>query len=129
ACGIEFLDRGVYNYEAQHPPLARVALALGPYFSGVRSIGLPSMWDEGNALLGKGDDYTRILSLARAGILPFFWLASLAVFLWANRVAGRLAALVAVLLFTTTPPVLAHAGLATTDMAITPSCFSPFMQR
>jgi len=119
ACGIEFLDRGVYNYEAQHPPLARVALALGPYLSGVRSIGLPSMWDEGNALLGKGDDYTRILSLARAGILPFFWLASLAVFLWANRVAGRLAALVAVLLFTTTPPVLAHAGLATTDMAIT----------
>lgn len=119
ACGIEFLDRGVYNYEAQHPPLARVALALGPYFSGVRSIGLPSMWDEGNALLGKGDDYTRILSLARAGILPFFWLASLAVFLWANRVAGRLAALVAVLLFTTTPPVLAHSGLATTDMAIT----------
>jgi hypothetical protein len=24
ACGMEWLDRGVYTYEAQHPPLARI---------------------------------------------------------------------------------------------------------
>src|SRR5947209_12222890 len=41
ACGMEWLDRGVYRWEAQHPPLARVAAALGPYLLGVRSQGTP----------------------------------------------------------------------------------------
>ena len=27
ACGMEYLSKGVYRYEAQHPPLARVAAA------------------------------------------------------------------------------------------------------
>src|SRR5947209_14951693 len=39
ACGMEWLDQGVYRWEAQHPPLARVAAALGPYLLGVRSQG------------------------------------------------------------------------------------------
>ena len=28
ACGMEWLDKGSYTYEPQHPPLARVAGAL-----------------------------------------------------------------------------------------------------
>src|SRR5690348_6182206 len=39
ACGMEWLDRGVYRYEAQHPPLARMAAAIGPYLMGKRSQG------------------------------------------------------------------------------------------
>src|ERR1041385_1191334 len=35
-CGMEWLDLGSYTYEAQHPPLARVAAALGPYLMGRR---------------------------------------------------------------------------------------------
>jgi hypothetical protein len=31
ACGMEWLDKGVYQWEPQHPPLARVATALDPY--------------------------------------------------------------------------------------------------
>jgi 4-amino-4-deoxy-L-arabinose transferase-like glycosyltransferase len=58
------------------------------------------------------------MSLARLGILPFFPLASLFVFLWARKCAGDVAGLIATFLFTTAPPVLTHAGLATTDMAI-----------
>jgi hypothetical protein len=69
--------------------------------------------------LGSGQHYQRILTLGRLGILPFFWIASLVVFLWAGRCAGPLAALIATLLFTTLPPVLAHSGLITTDMALT----------
>src|SRR3954466_10154195 len=29
--GMEWLDKGTYTWERQHPPLARVASALGPY--------------------------------------------------------------------------------------------------
>src|ERR1700688_3894473 len=31
ACGMQWLANGVYRLEPQHPPLARVAAALGPY--------------------------------------------------------------------------------------------------
>src|SRR5579872_827466 len=39
ACGMEWLDKGTYTWEAQHPPVARVATAIGPYLLGVRSQG------------------------------------------------------------------------------------------
>jgi hypothetical protein len=30
ACGMEWLSKGTYHYEDQHPPLSRIAVALGP---------------------------------------------------------------------------------------------------
>src|ERR1019366_7931793 len=57
--------------------------------------------------------------LARLGVLPLFVLACGMVFLWGNRAGGPLAGLVATFLFTTVPPVLAHAGQVTTDLAAT----------
>jgi hypothetical protein len=119
ACGMEWLDKGVYTYEPQHPPLARVFAALGPYLSGRRTEGKKSFWVEGLTILYHGNQYQRNLSLARLGILPFFWIAALVVYFWARRYAGETEAAIAVLLFTFLPPVLAHAGLATTDMALT----------
>jgi hypothetical protein len=118
AAGLELLDRGTYTYETQHPPLARIAAALGPYLSGSRSQGQPDMWNEGRAILYSGNT-TRTLFLARLGMLPFFLLACAGLWTWTRRVAGESEALVAVALFTLSPPVLAHAGLATTDMAFT----------
>src|SRR6516165_12170930 len=38
ACGLEYLSKHVYRYESQHPPLARAAMALGPYLAGIRLI-------------------------------------------------------------------------------------------
>jgi hypothetical protein len=117
AAGMEWLSAGKYLYEDQHPPLARVMGALGPYLAGERWHGGPDSYREGYRILGHDAHYDRILSLGRAGILPFFWIASAVVFLWALRTAGPGAALGATLLFTTLPPVLAHSGLITTDMA------------
>src|SRR5580704_1147981 len=37
ACGMEWLDKKVYRYEPQHPPLARVMTAIGPYLAGEHS--------------------------------------------------------------------------------------------
>jgi hypothetical protein len=116
---MEWLDKGVYTYEPQHPPLARVFAALGPYLSGRRTEGKKSFWAEGLTILYHGNQYQRNLSLARLGILPFFWIAALVVYFWARRYGGEAEAAIAVFLFTFLPPVLAHAGLATTDMALT----------
>jgi 4-amino-4-deoxy-L-arabinose transferase-like glycosyltransferase len=120
--GMEWLDHGTYAGDTSHPPLARVLSAAAVYLDGARYIPADSALDEGLKLLGRDAHYDRVLSLARMGILPFFWLASAAVFWWAWRVGGGMAAVAATLLFTTTPPVLAHAGLVTTDMAATAMC-------
>jgi len=121
AAGMAWIDRGTYQAYFpgfEHPPLSRIAVALGLYLNGIRSAGLENFWDEGNAILHEGDTYSRNLALARAGILPFFVLAALVVWRWSQTLFGTPAALFATLLFTTLPPVLAHAGLATTDMPL-----------
>jgi hypothetical protein len=123
ACGMEWLDRGTYTCEPQHPPLARISAALGPYLSGIRSQGVAttdiySQPLEGIAILYAGNHYDRTLALSRLGLLPFFWVACAVVYCWGLRI-GRSVALASLLLFTLLPPVLAHAGLATTDMALT----------
>jgi Dolichyl-phosphate-mannose-protein mannosyltransferase len=124
ACGMEWLDKGVYQWEYQHPPLSRIAVALGPYLSGIRSQGVPrldgySRSYEGDAILYYGHHYDRTLALARLGVLPFFWVACWVVFAWGRRYFGAAIAALALLLFTFEPTVLAHAGMATTDMALT----------
>jgi 4-amino-4-deoxy-L-arabinose transferase-like glycosyltransferase len=119
AAGMEWLEGGRYTYENQHPPLARVLGAIGLHLAGSRWSHGPEMYFEGYHLLGYNHRYAHNLFYARLAMLPLFWIASLVVFLWTSRIAGGAAAFVATLLFTTTPAVLGHAGLATTDMAVT----------
>jgi 4-amino-4-deoxy-L-arabinose transferase-like glycosyltransferase len=124
ACGMEWLQYGKYTFETQHPPLARVAAALGPYLIGARvKAGLkPDSMEvplEGSQILYRGHRYDLTLALARLGILPFFWLACFVVYWWTRRQYGALTAVVALFLFSFVPPVLAHGGLATTDMPLT----------
>jgi 4-amino-4-deoxy-L-arabinose transferase-like glycosyltransferase len=76
------------------------------------------MWREGNEILHAQSRYSRNLALARLGVIPFFLLAIAVVWVWTRRLYGESAALVAVLLFTTLPPVLGHAGMATTDVPL-----------
>ena len=124
ACGMEWLDRGTYQWGSEHPPLARVAAALGPYLLGSRWHEISHQNDEwiireGLDILYDGHEYDRKLALARLGILPFFWFACAVVYLAGERYFGRTAGVLALFLFSFLPPVLAHAGLATTDMALT----------
>ncbi len=118
AAGMEYLGTGRYLYHDENPPLARVFSAVGPFLAGERFHPGPAAHLEGDRILGSGDHYDRVLAFARAGTLPFFWAASLVVFLWGLRAGGPAAALAAAALFTTIPPVLALAGIANTDMAL-----------
>ncbi len=117
AAGMEWLDRGTYTYETQHPPL-RAVFAVGPYLHGIRSSGEETIWAEGNRILYAQDHYGRNLSAARVGALPFFLILGLAVWSWSKELFGPGIALVAVALVSTQPVVLAHAGVATTDILL-----------
>lgn len=117
ACGMEWLDRGEYQYELQHPPLAPVAEAAGPWLGGYHSIGLPSTLLEGNAILQERGDYLGALRRARAGNLLFYGVACLFLYLLARRCFGEAVAAWSTVLFAQLPPIIGHARLATTDMA------------
>ena len=100
-------------------PLPNAAAAAFPYLAGLRSGGLSGTDSAGNAILRSAGSYLRNLTLARIGILPFFVLAAGVIWAWARRLFGYRTALASVFLFCALPPILGHAGLATTDMAIT----------
>jgi len=119
ANGMQWLEQHKYTYEPQHPPLARVMGALLPRLMGAHGYRMKSEWDEGLAILSRSGDMDRTLALARAGILPFFWLLCWVTYASARWIYGASAAVFSVFLLTMTPSILAHAGLATTDMALT----------
>ena len=120
AAGIELLDRGKYEYDTEHPPLARVFLAILPYLTGAHSYGTPPPegTPEGLHILYAKGAYWRDLTLARLGMLPFLALLLFATWLWARRLLpSDGAALLAVVLLASVPPVLGHAALASLDVA------------
>ena len=137
ACGMEWLEKGTYLYERQHPPLSRIAVALPLYLQGLRGqmpgnladlqksitananalteLGSLAIMD-GNAILNSGD-YTKNLAWARAGNLPFFILSTVLLAAWGEMLFGSWIGLIAAGLFTMLPAILGNAGVATTDMA------------
>ncbi len=117
ATGMEWLDRGTYNLEHLHPPLARVMTAVGPYLLGRRSEDDRGLAARGNRILYGSSDYFGVLAAARWGVVPFFLVALVTVWLWSRRLFGPWAALFSALIFSMLPEPLAHGGLATTDMA------------
>jgi hypothetical protein len=94
-------------------------IALLPYLSGTRPRGKPTFQLEGWDLITYENHPDLTMTRMRLGVLPFFVLACLVTFYWTRRYFGATAAVAAAALFTLIPPVLAHAGLATTDMALT----------
>src|SRR5260370_13096109 len=118
-CGLQYLGKHIYQYEPQHPPLARVASAVMPYLAGARPLGMADMGDDGRTVIFNSGNPSRMLFLMRLGILPFFILAAMAVYAWARRHFGKAAGAIATGLFTMLPPVLAHGGLVFNDTAPT----------
>jgi hypothetical protein len=117
AAGVEWLS-GRYDYDAQRPPLGRIAAGIGPYLHGERGASASSPADDGARILGRGAHYRTTLALARLGELPFFVLLCGVVWAWGRRLTDERGAAIAVLLTATNPSLLAHAGLATTDIAL-----------
>jgi hypothetical protein len=116
ATGMEWLSRGTFTLDPQHPPLSRVASAILPWLAGHRFSGESGMFEEGRLILGVGDHYRSTLALARLGHLPFFLLLVLVAWYWTRRMADERTAAIAVGFVVTNPSLLAHAGIAGTDI-------------
>lgn len=127
ACGMYYWIGHMSPVE--YAPFSRAMLAVGPFLAGARRHHIApseeSMPRAGLDILY--DNYSLYLTLARLGVLPFFWGACGVTYLWSRRYFGRPTAAVAVLLFSLIPPILAHSGLATTDMALTACLGAAFL--
>lgn len=127
ATGMELLDLHRYDYETLHPPLARLMIATLPYLYGLspskaeyeKYNSWGGMWVLGDKILYKNNDYFHNLTLARIGILPFYIIAVLTLWVWCRKFYSTPVAIVSTLLFSTMPIILGHSMLATTDMALT----------
>jgi len=126
AAGLEWVDKHTYTLDPIHPPLSRTAIGLPLYLAGER---IPSFdgplrkhdyYEVGGRILYDGGHYNRNLTLARSGVLPFFIVLAVFVFCWTRSLFGDVAGLLATVLFTTIPSILAFSGLAYTD--ITTAC-------
>ena len=115
--GIEWIQFGRLGVNPMHPPLSRALIAAGPYLDGVRWQNQPDWQREGVAELHATGNYWRTLSLARAGVLPFFIIAIIATWWLGRRIFGREVGLAAAAALSMAP-FLAHAGLATTDLPV-----------
>jgi hypothetical protein len=115
AAGFEWLS-GSYVIDASHPPAARILGALPLWLAGYPLPTTTDMFFAGNELLYHGDRYEKTLARTRLGNLLLLALAIVSTAAWARRTFSPGVAIVAAALLSTLPPVLAHAGLMTTDL-------------
>jgi hypothetical protein len=118
--GLEWLQQHRYTMWTETPPLARIAVALGPHWNGVQlDGGAGGPINAGNAALYRDGQHQRHLREARLGTLPFFVLLLLVVWHWSGRAKVPEAQFFSLAMVATLPAMIAHAAVATTDIAST----------
>jgi hypothetical protein len=115
--GYQWLAGERYDLDPQHPPLVRALEAFPLWLSGARDGHESDLGERINRMFLTGGRYEHNLALIRCGNVLFVILAVVAVGLWARRTLPSGAAFLAAALVASLPPILAHGGLATTDMA------------
>lgn len=119
ACGYEWLTSRGYATDMSHPPLERILSALPAVMERVPPP--PSDLDfvgRGNMILYANDHYEHNLAAARMGNLLLFVIGMAAVAAWGWRLFGPGIGLLAMAMYASLPPILGHAGVATTDLAV-----------
>lgn len=129
AAGMSLLDRHQYLYDDQHPPLARLAAALGPHLAGarLRVDANPGGVEAGRDILYNSKaSYDTLLTLARLGMLPFLIVLIFALWRWVRDNHGERVAWMSTLFLLSTPAILGHAGVVALDVPVTALCVLSF---
>lgn len=125
--GYSYVAKGDYRLNPEHPPLAKLlaGLALSGFNFNKNIFQSPTwqtnvndQWYFGrNLIYNSGVDGQLVTRVAKLPMLVFLILSAWIVYRWATELYGRRAGLVALVLFSFSPAVLAHSRFVTTDMA------------
>jgi hypothetical protein len=127
--GYVLLSKGDFKFDTSQPPLSRYIVALPlKLFLKLNLPSLQSEWrlpDRGefgrNFFFKYNHDPRRILICSRLAIVFVGIICGLILFSWARTLYGVKSAFLSLFLYSFSPNIIAHSGLATTDMVAT--CF------
>lgn len=124
AAGMQWWDKNTYTYEYMHMPLARLAGSALLYAADITPHGdyRPYFLTIGDQLLQQNNTYLHNLTLARMGMLPFYLLGGIVIYLWSRRLYGQSAGLLSLLVYVFSPMLTGHAGIAATDFPYAVTC-------
>jgi 4-amino-4-deoxy-L-arabinose transferase-like glycosyltransferase len=125
AAGYTNLVRGDYRLGPDHPPLLHVIAALPLLAQQVHWPADESLWQSADIacfahalFYQSGNDPDRLLRSARLVALAWVAIVQIVVFTWARALFGPDGGLVALVLATFCPTLLAHGHLVTTDVGM-----------
>jgi hypothetical protein len=118
AAGLEWLQGDSYVLHTENPPLARAVAAALLFANGARIPDTPNrgQWDPTDVFYASSHPYREALVLARLGTLVSWLVVLLSTWALAGGRTRPWAATCAVVLAASYPPLVGHAGLATTDV-------------
>jgi Dolichyl-phosphate-mannose-protein mannosyltransferase len=119
AGGYAWLTGEPYPRDLTHPPLAQILFALPLVLQGAPHPTAEIDVQRGDELLYFHREYMRNVELSRLGNLLLLAIGILGTAAWAKKLFDPTIALLAAALYSLQPSLLAHAGVATTDMAVT----------
>src|SRR3989344_5861199 len=132
--GYSYITKGDYRLNPEHPPLAKdlagLALSLfsinqSAFSTQYWTSDINGQWNFGRTLIyNRANNVDAITRTAKITMLLFFIFSAVLIYRWAQErygstgspQAGEKAALIAILLFSFSPTVLAHSRFVTTDM-------------
>ena len=125
ASGYSHLVTGDFRMNPAVPPLSRLLSALPLYFLGAKAPLDHVSWQAGNSpefarqfFYQANHNQDQLIFWARMPILLLSLVFGYFVFVWAHELFGISGGLSALLLYVFCPDVLAHSGLATSDIAV-----------
>src|SRR3989344_7503895 len=124
--GYSYLVKQDMRLNPEHPPLVKDLAAIPLLFLHLNqdafqtkawTTDVNGQWDFGRSLIFQtGNDADRIAHWAKVPMLLFFILSAWIVFRWTHKRYGDHAAIIALLLFSFSPTIIAHARFVTTDV-------------
>ncbi|MEX2008348.1 MAG: glycosyltransferase family 39 protein [Candidatus Spechtbacterales bacterium] len=123
-----------YRINPEHPPLVKMASAIPLALQNFNDpldradfdekLGTDSQWTLGNAIIYEVEnDATALTFWSRVGPVLLALFLGAFIFIWARRLYGWAAALLALALFVFSPTFLAHGAYVTTDVGATLAFF------
>lgn len=128
--GIAILRTGDFRLSLHHPPLANILQGLpvagspngfstdATYWRGTESKDFLNIWDAAAQTIWHNPTAgLQLIRQARVMVLLFTLLLGVVIFAWARELFGPWGGLLALALYALDPNMIAHSGVATTDMA------------